>query len=71
MTPGELAVLLRRLDELKAAIDARSWDDVEREYDRVLSAAQRGAGTRERPYDALRVGGFKRDMDANSGRVRC
>jgi hypothetical protein len=43
----------------EGAIARRSWDDMEREYDRVLSAPPGGAGTPGRPYDALRAGGFK------------
>jgi hypothetical protein len=49
-----LAVLCIRLETLRAAIESRSWAEVEFQYDRVLSVSQKMAGTRTRPVDAVR-----------------
>lgn len=49
------AVLLVRLEQLKLAIVRRDWDDVEFQFDRVLSVAERDAGVRRRAVDELRL----------------
>lgn len=41
-------VLLTRLDALELAIRQGDWAEVERQYDRVRSTAERLAGTRDR-----------------------
>jgi hypothetical protein len=47
----ESAILATRLEALEQAIRARDWDQVEFQYDRVLSQASKAAGTRGRAYD--------------------
>lgn len=49
------ALLLVRLESLKLAIVCRDWDDVEFQFDRVLSMAERDAGVRRRAVDELRL----------------
>lgn len=49
------AVLLIRLEALEQAIRCRDWSDVEFQFDRVLSVAQRDAGVRRRAVDDLRL----------------
>lgn len=49
------ALLLIRLESLKFAIVRRDWDDVEFQFDRVLSMAERDAGVRRRAVDELRL----------------
>lgn len=48
VTERSMIVLLVRLDTLKATIESRDWDAVEFQFDRVLSQAQKMAGTRDR-----------------------
>lgn len=38
---GHLVVILRRMEELAAAITARDWDAVETEHDRVRRAVEK------------------------------
>lgn len=51
MADRNLAVLLVRMGTLKQAIESRQWGEVEFQFDRVMSVAQKMDGTRNRPGD--------------------
>ena len=51
MTRGAAFVISRRFEALKAAIEQRSWDDVEWHFDNTYSAVSKMLGTRQRDSD--------------------
>lgn len=52
---GAARVLMIRLDALKDAITARDQEQIEFQFDRVLSSASKISGTRDREVDRVRA----------------